>query len=245
MKKLNVIITCFFLIFSTGTLTGCAGLGKKLKALVGGKSTPKKKKRPPSYSKNKNQMNVQQRKYQRVTAESLRRDSDINPEAGSLWKMEGQGSYLFSQNNLRVLGDIINVKIEGKDKTNLSKKVLIVKKALERMKKLQRLRDLASEKEKGKEDAAKPPEVAKKPTKKDSVPKNFGPVASRVVEKKRDGSYRIKGSENVFIGEREYKLIVTGIVRPDDISDSSVKSTKMMDSKFDLVTSNRDTRGYK
>jgi flagellar basal body L-ring protein FlgH len=70
----------------------------------------------------------------------------------------------------------------------------------------------------------------------------FEPVPCRIVEKNSDGSYRVKGQQTVYVGKHEYRLVVTGILHADDISDGSITSGKLLDSKFDLVASNKDVK---
>ena len=53
------------------------------------------------------------REYHRMTRQKMEEESQLQGSAGSMWVMEGQGAYLFSQNKTRREGDVLNVKIEG------------------------------------------------------------------------------------------------------------------------------------
>ena len=64
-------------------------------------------------------------------------------------------------------------------------------------------------------------------------------VPTRIVERLVDGNYRVKGSQPFMIGKREYKVIVTGIVRAGDFSDGGISAGKLIDSKFDIVSQRR------
>ena len=64
-------------------------------------------------------------------------------------------------------------------------------------------------------------------------------VPTRIVEQLKDGSYRVKGMQPFMIGKREYKVIVTGVVRPEDFDDAGIDSSKLLDSQFDIVSSRK------
>ncbi|MCM2281615.1 MAG: flagellar basal body L-ring protein FlgH [Bdellovibrionaceae bacterium] len=68
---------------------------------------------------------------------------------------------------------------------------------------------------------------------------NVQSVPTRIVEVLRDGSYRVKGSQEFMIGKREYRVIVTGIVRPEDFNDEGLDAEKLLDSQFDIVSAKR------
>jgi flagellar L-ring protein precursor FlgH len=40
----------------------------------------------------------------------------------------------------------------------------------------------------------------------------------------------------MMIGNRDYRVIVTGIVRAEDFSEDGVSATKLLDPKFDVVS---------
>jgi flagellar L-ring protein FlgH len=66
----------------------------------------------------------------RTTRKSLEEQSMLGEEAGSLWVGRGQASYLFTNNNLRLIGDILPVKIEGYPKEQIQTKANVISKLL-------------------------------------------------------------------------------------------------------------------
>jgi flagellar L-ring protein precursor FlgH len=261
------IFSLLIITLMLATLTGCSSFGKKLKGLVGGGSSdssaqplPPRAPQGPSFSTQPSVMTGKERKYKRVTKENFSDEQAIEENAGSLWRKEGQGSYLFSQNNLRVLGDVVNVNIEGRTADNLSAKIKIIKAAWAKFDRpppriIRKVASANRPSPDGKPQVAPTPAPVandanneendgeqKNSAGKDKDGEKFDEVPCRIVEKNTDGSYRVKGQQTVFIGKREYKLIVTGVVRPDDISADNISSTKIIDGKFDLMASNKETR---
>lgn len=84
---------------------------------------------------------------------------------------------------------------------------------------------------------ATPPPPAPEPI--EDTPFNVDMVSTRVVERLADGNYRVKGTQPFMIGKREYKVIVTGFVRPEDFSDENMSSNKMIDPQWDVVSLRR------
>lgn len=227
-----------------------------------------------SFNSNPNFGTYQERQYKRVTKQNFTEKQNLEDNSGSLWKKEGQGSYLFAQNNLRVLGDVINVDVDGKISENLNTKIALIKKSQAKFevvpvraapKTINRVprpenaedRDPASAQSVANAAPVPAPAVAAQPAKtsaaiaanddatkaderKEKEAVKFDPVTCRIVEKNPDGSYRIKGTQNLIVGRKEYRLIVTGLVRADDINSENVAATKIMESKFDLVATNRE-----
>src|ERR1700683_2890038 len=113
----------------------CASFGQKIKSWMGGGDDKKVASNPPvtSFSNQPNVTPGQERKYHRTTKDSFGEDQGLEESSGSLWRKEGQASYLFSQNNLRMMGDIINVDVEGKAADSLSAKLGIIKQNLARI----------------------------------------------------------------------------------------------------------------
>jgi flagellar basal body L-ring protein FlgH len=260
--------------------TSCASIGQKWKALIGGGETPAPTTRNlesqgPSFTSQPNMMVGKDRKYKRVTKDNFSDDQGLEDSSGSLWRREGQGSYLFSQNNLRVLGDIVNVNVEGKTSENLDTKLGIIKQALARLE-APPMRSgpvNGNGNGNGNGNALRTPANAGGVTNGNGNQKNlnaqappvaaienaegaspgaggvagqkdkmkFEPVPCRIVEKNPDGSYRVKGQQTVYVGKHEYRLVVTGILHADDVSDGSISSGKLLDSKFDLLASNKET----
>lgn len=230
---------------------GCSGFNRKIKSLFSGNSAKvsKRSARRPSvsYNKRKSYQTNLNRNYKRMTKKKLIQDSGLSPRSGSLWVMEGQGAYLFSQNIVRLIGDPLSVKIVGEPQKQLETKVDVIKDLLKRQSARSRLakRDAArkardKDKGKGAKKKAKPKarNIASDKNDKDGLDSKFGvnSVQTRIVERLVDGNYRVKGSQSFMIGRREYKVILTGIVRSDDFAEDGVPATKLLDSKFDIVS---------
>lgn len=264
MSGTKSLIQTFLILLTLVFLTNCSSFGKKLKNLVGGSGAPPPSSASagnsgPSFSSQPNLNNARERRYKRVTKENFSDDEALEENAGSLWKKVGQGSYLFSQNNLRMMGDVINVEVEGKAADNLSNKVKLIRKAFARYErplvdrkptsqvgqvpKPEDKSQQASNQEKTTDSDKK--DVSEKPEEKKEIAESdarFDTVPCRIVERNADGSYRVKGQQPIFIGTKEYKLIVTGIVRPDDISTELVTSSKLIDSKMEIVATSKETK---
>lgn len=207
-----------------------------------------------------------ERQYKRMTKKQFEDQELFSDNAGSLWVNEGQDSYLFAQNIQRLPGDIINVMLEGQPEKQLSTKAQVIKELTSRIEKRQRgvaSVDAAAKPEgvadpaaggEAKADGAKPADgaaakpdatAAAKPDEKADPLAGAGgnfdvkAIPTRIVERMSDGNYRVKGSQNFMIGSKEYKVIVTGLVKPQDVADDKVDSSKMLDSKFDIVRYNK------
>lgn len=61
-------------------------------------------------------------------------------------------------------------------------------------------------------------------------------IPTRVTERMGDGNYRVKGQQSFMIGKREFRAIVTGLVRPEDFSDEGISSDKLLDPQLDVVS---------
>lgn len=255
------MIRVLFLTLLTLSLVGCGSFGKKLKNFLGGRSEAPSavaKNNVVKYSDSPNVYTGVNRQYKRTTRQSLQQEAALEPQAGSLWVMEGQGAYLFAQNTVRMIGDPIGVQLEGEPKEQLQAKVDVIRKLWSKFEERQaRLRAPASEeagKDKdakskaGKEtkDPAKEKAEAEKASqmaaeKQSGEGKDFGvkTVPARVVERTVDGNYRVKGSQPFMIGSREYKVIVTGVVRSEDFNDEGIEASKLLDAKYDVVSVRR------
>jgi flagellar L-ring protein precursor FlgH len=239
---------------------GCASFGQKMKSWMGGGDSSASKSPQPAVSSFQNSPAVmvgQERKYKRVTKDNFSDDQAVEENAGSLWRKEGQGSYLFAQNNLRIIGDIVSVQVEGKAAENLTAKLTTIKMALAKLEP-PIVRKVASVPSPGvprpdkdaKVDANQAgnqpaPETAQEEKTEEKTREQIGKfddVPCRIIEKNADGSYRIKGQSPVYVGRREYRLIVTGIVRPEELAMDAIGSGKLIDSKFDLVATNKEVR---
>jgi|GEM_PF-478422 len=78
------------------------------------------------YSALNNMAPPSDRQYKRMTRKKMEEDSELYSSAGSLWKMEGQTSYLFAENKHRREGDPTTIKIEGAALKLIENKVAVV-----------------------------------------------------------------------------------------------------------------------
>lgn len=244
--------------------TGCASFNRKLKNFLGGGDSARpeasKQANTTRFSDSQDEVPRVRRQYKRTTKESLADQSALDSHAGSLWVMEGQGAYLFSQNTVRLVGDPLAVTIDGDPRDQLQSKVGVIKTLLSRIEEKQRARQLASAEREDNSDKDEKPEKAKGDKKKDrntgksdnnasehaSAPASDATpdlsvktVPTRVVERTLDGNYRVKGSQPFLIGNREYKVIVTGVVRAEEFNDEGISASKLLDPKFDIVSARR------
>lgn len=234
--------------------TGCASFNRKLKAMLGGEpqapvaAAPKEE--LTTYSQSTNLPPTVKRKYKRQTRESLEDEALLGERSGSLWVMEGQGSYLFSQNIMRMIGDPLAVALDGDPKDQLVAKVEVIRDLLQKLEDRQKARLRGPASADGAAAAgggaaapapATPPPAATEATgegaKEDFNVKN---VPTRIVERTTDGNYRVKGEQPFMIKGREYKVIVTGVVRAEDFNDAGIPATKLLDSKYDIVSVKRN-----
>lgn len=245
-----------FLLISIVSQVGCASFGHKLKNFLGGDEAAEKAAPAPKdetkYSNNPDMPPSTRRQYKRTTKESLANESALDQKAGSLWVMEGQGAYLFAQNTMRLVGDPIGVQIEGEPKEQLQAKADVLKDLLGKIEERQaaRQRALASQNSDapapaaaGADDKAKDAGADKKAAgdkKPDAKDFNVKLVPTRITERTVEGNYRVKGSQPFMINGREFKVIVTGVVRAEDFSDDGIAASKLLDPKFDIVSVKRN-----
>jgi flagellar L-ring protein precursor FlgH len=201
------------------------------------------------------------RQYKKMTKSRMEEESDLSSSAGSMWMMDGQTSYLFAQNKARKEGDILNVKMEGTALRQVETKVGVIKKLLKQLedqeKEIAEQKRLAQEAEKAKQEGrapasdkaaiqlppgdktpAPPQPVAAKKDEKDDLAE-VQQVATRIAERLPDGNYRIKGTQPFMIGKREFKVILAGMIRPEDYNDEGVSSNKILDPQVDVVSLRR------
>lgn len=263
---LSLLALALALAFASTVSTGCSSFGRSVKNFVSGDEKPKVT--GPKYSDNENLRFQSDRKYRRMNKSRFEDEAEVSAQAGSLWVMEGQGAYLFSQNQTRILGDLLNVKLDGSPKQQLQSKVKVISKLLDRLDAPSR--GLAS-KEPGssgqantqatpaggakpgadataakndgeggeKQGATAGAAAAEKPDSKSDPISAIGTVPTRIVEQLKDGSYRVRGMQPFMIGRREYKVIVTGVVRAEDFDDAGIDSSKLLDPQFDIVSSRK------
>lgn len=78
------------------------------------------------YSDLNNMAPPSDRQYKRMTRQRMEEESALNSSAGSLWKMEGQTSYLFAENKHRREGDPTTIKLEGSALKMIENKAYVV-----------------------------------------------------------------------------------------------------------------------
>lgn len=226
---------------------GCMSFGKKLKAFINGEDPEvKPKKSYTTYSDNPNMMTAPKRQYKRTTRSSLEKDANLNSNSGSLWVMEGQGAYLFSQNIVRMIGDALMIQLDGEARTQVTTKVDVIKTLLDRYEQRRNPKPVTNNQanNNNQQPQANAPQAqqnrapANAATKKDDG-FEVKTVPTRIVERTVDGNYRVKGSQPFMIGKREYKVIVTGIIKAEDFNDEGVSSTKLLDPKYDIVSNRK------
>lgn len=98
------------------------------------------------YSDATNMAPPSDRNYKRMTRERMEEESELYGSAGSLWKMDGQTSYLFAENRHRREGDVTSIKMEGQALKQIESKVAVVQDLLA---------ELDAQKKKAEEDAKK------------------------------------------------------------------------------------------
>jgi len=260
MRMREFILIGFLLVFTLSQV-GCASFNRKLKNFLGGGSSQEESKQVSTLTKFSDTAEVAprvRRQYKRTTKESLSNESALDSKAGSLWVMEGQGAYLFSQNVVRLVGDPLAVTLEGDPRDQLQSKVSVIRKLLNKIEERQKARlrspagerdgedvadstDSKAKKEKEKKDKAAQASAQQQqaPQKDESGDFNVKNVPTRIIERTLEGNYRVKGSQPVMIGSREYKIIVTGIVRAEDFDDNGISASKLLDPKFDIVSARR------
>lgn len=254
MRLQQLILIVFLMIFSM-TQIGCASFNKRLKGWLGGseESAAKQASTQTKFSDSDDISPRVKRQYKRTTKQSLTEESALDSKAGSLWVMEGQGAYLFSQNVVRLVGDPLAVTLDGDPKDQLQSKASIIKKLLNKIEERQaaRLRQPAGESDKAKDsddDGGKEKDQKTAAKDKAAAEKNGPPapdanydlgvksVQTRIVERTLEGNYRVKGQQPFMIGNREYKINVTGIVRAEDFNDEGISAARLLEPKFDIVS---------
>lgn len=256
--EIKFLVLCLFV-----TLTGCASM---LGAIEAEKPTQPADEvyHQPRYSENPQLGALTDRQYKKMTRARMEEESDLQANAGSMWVMEGQTSYLFAQNKVRKEGDVLNVKLDAAAQKQVETKVQVIKKLLKQLEDQQKsqFEQLLSGGDNAESDATRTPAStvatgAAKPTAagapaatgKDDENKEdlseIGNVSTRIVEKLPDGNYRVKGAQPFMIGKREYKVLVTGLLRPEDFNDEGVSSQKLLDPQYDVVSLRRKDKNDK
>ncbi|MEK6555750.1 MAG: flagellar basal body L-ring protein FlgH [Bdellovibrionota bacterium] len=243
---------------------GCATVGQKWKELITGQPTPSAaeqkaaaRAKETTFSDQNQLPPAQDRQYRRVTRKNFDDGAHLQAKSGSLWVMEGQGAYLFAENTVRMIGDAVSIKIEGEPKEQLTAKADVIGGLIKQLEDRRRRALNLAQADKTKKDGA-PDAAAQKagqdspaaalpngdaaagadrgPAGSQSANFNVKVVPARVVERLVDGNYRVRGTQSFMIGGREYKTIVSGIVRAEDFNEQGVNSTQLLDSSFDIVS---------
>lgn len=111
MKKHLLLIS--FIAITASLLTGCA-LFQRHDELAVRDTTPDPLDKGPK----------------RTTRKSMEEESLLGESTGSLWVGRGQASYLFTNNTQRLLGDLLNVNVDGYPKEQIQTKVAVIAKLL-------------------------------------------------------------------------------------------------------------------
>lgn len=286
---------CFFCLFQILVMSGCLS-SPTVSTPLPVVTTPPVEEAPVAaaepelekltkFSEVNNMPAASDRSYRRMTRQRMEEESDLQADAGSLWKMDGQTSYLFQQNKHRVAGDPTTIKMEGLALKEVESKVSVIQ---DLMKDLDKQRTEAEEESKkssaekvrlaelekmkpkvitdpndpmydpyagqypadlqAAEDAKvaalrKPAavepaktEVAKKDEKEEKIDlKDVESVPARIVERMPNGMYRVSGQQNFMIKKKPYKVIATGLVRPEDFDDGAISSMKLLEPQYDVI----------
>lgn len=258
-KTIFILLIAFSLL-NTGcaTINGWLGRGEKEDPAAEARKARQAKIQAKwgdsaKYSDSNDILPTSDRQYKRTTKSLLEEESHLTAGAGSMWVMEGQGAYLFAQNKIRREGDPLNIKIEGAAQKEVETKVSVIKKLLKQLEDEEKLRNapppevIPSEKladgkpTVGGGTIARNPAADEKKEEKDKKEEEIKieSVPTRIVERAPDGNYRVKGTQPFMIGKREYKVIVTGLIRPEDFNDEGIGSNKLLDPQFDVVSLRR------
>nr|BFD65607.1 hypothetical protein HAGR004_06290 [Bdellovibrio sp. HAGR004] len=237
------MVSLFSVLVMSVFATGCATMQDFLTSLDGPKEAPALKdiNTAPRFSDNQNMGVPTDRHYKRMTRNRMEEESDLGANAGSTWVMEGQGAYLFAQNKMRKEGDLLNVTLDGPARKQVETKVSVIKKLLKQLEEQQQ-QELSNSLAQNAGDASRAPASeakkaeAPKADEKDEGLADVQNIPTRIVEKMADGNYRIKGQQPFMIGKREYKVIVTGLIRPEDFNDAGINSEKLLDPQYDVVS---------
>lgn len=182
------------------------------------------------------------RQYRKMNRSRLEEESELGSQAGSMWSMDGQSAYLFAQNITRKEGDVLSVQLDGPAMKQVETKVSVIKKLIKQLEEQEQMEmNMRNPANSDDQAQSKPKESEKKEDDKQNLDE-IKNVAARIVERMPDGNYRIKGAQPFMIGKREYKVIVTGMIRPEDYNDQGVNSQKLLDPQYDVVSIRRSSQ---
>lgn len=254
------VIVCWICI-------SCAGLGRNLKTLVGGSPGPEdgmvdESASVPRFSYNDHLGAPIKRNYGAMTRERFEKEAQVDDRSGSLWMSEGQSAHLFAQNMMRLVGDLLNVRLVGSARQQIDTKVSVIEKLVQTLEEEKEKQAQAKLAQRGPSAQVAGESQEATGTAGDTAGANAPPgansrepataggssasrnadskstvklVPTRIVERLNDGNYRIKGVQSFMIGAREFKVLVTGIVRAEDFNDGGINSSQLLDAKFDVV----------
>ncbi|MFN8943881.1 MAG: flagellar basal body L-ring protein FlgH [Pseudobdellovibrionaceae bacterium] len=230
---LGMIVVCFL-------STACATFDRNTVADV----VPFVEPSPLKYSEATQAPSASERQYKKMSKSQMEEDSDLSQEAGSMWMSEGQTSYLFAQNKSRKEGDHLNVKLEGVAQKQVETKVSTIKKLLKRLEEQLKAQQQGAAAEGADRGPAseKKPEVAKAPDEEKIDLSEVQTIPAKITERLSDGTFRIKGSQPMLINDKEFRVIVTGILKPEDFQDEGVPSGRLLESQFDVVSIRRNNQ---
>ncbi len=204
---------------------------------------------PTKYSDTPQMLVAEKRKYKRMTKAQMEEEADLQSQAGSLWQMDGQNSFLFAQNKAKREGDALNLKLEGPGFKQVETKVNVIRTLLKEIEAAEKLKRKGGVQQQapiagGENSNGGRAPAAETPEKKDDAKADLTDVqniSAKLVERLPDGNYRVKGSQPFMIDKKEFKVIVTGLLRPEDFMEEGVSSNKLLDPQFDVVTLRRNT----
>ncbi len=253
MNKLFKILT---LLMLAGSLSACSSIAKQWKSIISDENQAPvaangAAPQPTNftYSNQENLAPPVYRDYQRMTKKEFENQARVDSRAGSLWVMEGQGSYLFAQNVVRMIGDPVNISLEGEPRNQLERKAEVINDLLKELDLRRKAlsRNLASN---GQPQPAQAPNAAPAPNQQQNLLANneqnqqetpgilsVKNVPTRITERLVDGNYRVQGMQPFMIGGREYKVIVSGIVKSEDFNENGISAQDLLDPSFDIVSS--------
>ena len=184
--------------------------------------------------------------------QELKEESEVNENeltkkgkqnSGSLWSSDGQGAYLFSENNLKKVGDPITVVLNGSPRKQLSKKKKVIQSLLLNKKEGQFVSSSLqkeSSDQNEQDSSLQSTNTQEKRALSSHLSSNFDVlgiefVSTKIVEKISQERYRIEGCQIFLIGKKQYCLIVMGIVRSQDLLENRIQATSLIDGYFDIL----------
>ena len=104
-------------------------------------------------------------------------------------------------------------------------------------------RAMAEERVKARKPAAvEPVKDDKKVVKEEKIDlKEVEVIPSKIVEKLPDGMLRVTGQQYLTIERRPYKVIATGLIRPEDFDEVATSTSKMFEPQFDVLHVKKNT----